>query len=155
MRITEKRLRSVIRNVISEISHADIDQESFHDYGTYSGTDLSSDIANFLRKASSTEDFVYVDLSHLSMRLAEMCGGRGAGDEYVEAIFTILRRHADDSRRVEAGANMLGKGKISDIDSGIFVQLNISDPMGVAKEIVAQCSRSEDATHDFNLRNQY
>ena len=154
MRITEKRLRSVIRNVISEMRDADIDQESFHDYGEYKGTSLAEDIASFLRKASSAKDFVYVDLSHLCERLAEMCGGRGPGDEYVEAIFTILHPYSDNSRRVEAGAHALGKGKISDIDSGIFVQLNIANPMGVAKEIVAQCSRSVDATHDFNLRNQ-
>lgn len=155
MKITERRLRSVIRNVISEMRHADIDQESFHDYGAYSGTSLASDIASFLRESSSKEDFIYVDLNHLCERLAEMCGGRGAGDEYVEAIFTILHRHADDSRSIEAGADMLGRGKISDMDSHVFVQLNITDPMGVAKEIVAQCSRSEDATHDFNLSNQY
>ena len=135
--------------------HADIDQESFHDYGTYSGTNLASDIANFLRNASSKEDFIYVDLVQLSERLAEMCGGRGAGDEYVDAIFTILHRHADDSRSIEAGVDMFSRGKATDIDSGVFVQLNIADAMGVAKEIVAQCSRSEDATHDFNLSNQY
>ena len=155
MKITERRLRSVIRNVISEMHHADIDQESFHDYGTYSGTNLASDIANFLRNASSKEDFIYVDLVQLSERLAEMCGGRGAGDEYVEAIFTILHRHADDARSIEAGVDMFSRGKATDIDAGVFVQLNIADAMGVAKEIVAQCSRSEDATHDFNLSNQY
>ena len=155
MKITERRLRTVIRNVISEMHHADIDQESFHDYGTYSGSNLASDIASFLRESSSKEDFIYVDLGHLCERLADMCGGRGAGDEYVEAIFTILERHSDNSRSIEAGADMLGRGKISDMDSHIFVQLNITDPMGVAKEIVAQCSRSEDATHDFNLSNQY
>ena len=155
MRITERRLRAVIRNVINEMRHANIDQESFHDYGEYKGESLADDIAKFLRKASSAKDFIYVDLEHLSIRLAEMCGGRGTGDEYVEAIFTILHRYSDDSRRVEAGADMLSRGEINDIDEHVFVQLNISDPMGVAKEIVAQCARSEDATHDFNLRNQY
>ena len=100
-----------IYNRLIEMRDADIDQESFHDYGEYKGTSLANDIASFLRKASSAQDFVYVDLSHLCERLAEICGGRGPGDEYVEAIFTILHPYSDNSRRIEAGAHALEKNQ--------------------------------------------
>ena len=157
MKITERRLRSVIRNVIREMHGVDISPDVIDQSRSLSGQKLKEKVRIELEGASNPagECFKYVDLYKFSESIAEMCGGRGAGDEYVEAIFTILDDYADHSRSIEAGADALGRGKTSDPDENVFVCLTINDPMGVASTIVAQCARSEDATHDFNLSNQY